>query len=172
MLLKELLEIAESLKYEDPKGFGRKLFNKVMGVASGPYKYKVGDTVSYVMDPPQEGGKGTGKITKLLNGHHYLVNGKPVNQFEITQKITESAMAERHQALQDAIMDEFDLTDSSPRVQQIVDYLIDGKDNDDLDEYLFMHFEDQMPYGTRKARDDDPSNWITDEMSRLFHKYL
>lgn len=85
----KVAELFEGLKYEDPKGFGRKLFNKVMGIPSGPYKYKVGDTVKYEMSPAQEGGSGTGKITKLLDGHHYLVNGKPVNQNEIKAKLEE-----------------------------------------------------------------------------------
>lgn len=85
-------------------------------------------------------------------------------------EIHESKMAERHQALQDAIADEFGLEDTDPMIQKIIAYL-DGKDSAKVDEFLYDHFEDQMPYGTRKARDDDPSNWIADEMSRLFGKY-
>jgi hypothetical protein len=88
------VDLNEALKYEDPKGFGRKLFNKAMGIPSGAYKYKVGDTVKFQMEPSQEGGSGTGKITKLLDGHHYLVNGKPVNQNEIKAKVTEERVDE------------------------------------------------------------------------------
>ena len=84
--------LAEGLKYEDPKGFGRKLFNKAMGIPSGPYKYKIGDTVKYRMEPDQKDGSGEGKISKLLNGHHYLVNGKPVNQNEIKMLVKESSL--------------------------------------------------------------------------------
>lgn len=84
-------ESSKGLQYEDPKSFGRKVFNKFMSIPSGPYKYKIGDVVSYVMQPVQVGGSGTGEITKLLDGHHYLVNGKPVNQNEITKKIQENS---------------------------------------------------------------------------------
>lgn len=40
------------------------------------------------------------------------------------------------------------------------------EDHDDLYEKLFMHYCDsgEMPYGTMKARDGDPFNWITDRL--------
>lgn len=82
--------------------------------------------------------------------------------------LRESKMSERNAELRDAIMNEFDLTDSSPRVQQIVDYLVSNEDSDDLDDYLYDHFFSEMPYGTQKARDGDPSNWIADRMSEIF----
>lgn len=56
---------------------------KVMGKAP-KNAYKVGDEVEYNMSPSQAGGSGKGKITKVLSdGEHYLINGKPVNHFEI-----------------------------------------------------------------------------------------
>lgn len=85
--------------------------------------------------------------------------------------VCESRMSERHADLQDAIMDEFDLTDESRRLKQIMSYLLDNKDSDDLDDYLFMHFEEDMPYGVRKARSGDPKDWIANRMEQLFHKY-
>jgi hypothetical protein len=72
---------------EGLKDFGKKVLNKVMGVPDGEHKYKVGDTVKFEMSPGQAGGSGTGKIEKLLKGHHYLINGKPVNQNEIKSKV-------------------------------------------------------------------------------------
>lgn len=80
----------------------------------------------------------------------------------------ESKMGEKHQDLQDAIMNEFDLEDTDAMVQEIVKYLTDNHNSDKLDSFLFSHFENDMPYGTRKARDGDPSNWIADHMSAIF----
>lgn len=41
-------------------------------------------------------------------------------------------------------------------------------DHDELYEKLFMHYCDtaEMPYGTMKARDGDPFNWITDKLDK------
>lgn len=86
----------------------------------------------------------------------------------LTGSIVESKMAERHQDLQDAIMNEFDLEDNDPMVDEIVKYLTDNHDSDKLDSFLYDHFESQMAYGTRKARDGDPQNWIADRMSEIF----
>lgn len=84
------------------------------------------------------------------------------------KSLAESKMSERHADLMDAIMDEFDLTDTSPKVEQIVAYLVDNADSDDLDDYLYDHFFGEMPYGTQKARDGDPKNWIADRMAEIF----
>jgi hypothetical protein len=68
------------------EGILNKIAGKVMGQAL-THKYKVGDDVSYEMDPPQEGGRGKGKITSVSKaGDHYTVNGKFVNHFEIKKK--------------------------------------------------------------------------------------
>lgn len=82
--------------------------------------------------------------------------------------LTESRISEHDSALRDAIMNEFSLTDKSPRIQQIYDYLVNNADLKGLDEYLYDHFEADMPYGTKKARDGDPGNWIADRMSEIF----
>lgn len=87
---------------------------------------------------------------------------------KINAALSESKMAERHQDLQDAIMNEFDLEDTDPMVDELVKYLTDNHDSDKLDSFLYDHFESDMPYGTRKARDGDPSNWIADRMSEIF----
>jgi hypothetical protein len=67
---------------------------KVMGAPSGAPKYKVGDTVSYEMDPvSQKNGRGTSKIVKLGKDYHYsLENGAYVNQFEIKKVVKEGIM--------------------------------------------------------------------------------
>jgi hypothetical protein len=32
---------------------------------------------------------------------------------------------------------------------------------------LFMYFQEDMPYGTQKARDGDPDEWIADRLCEL-----
>jgi hypothetical protein len=86
----------------------------------------------------------------------------------LTGTVVESKMAERHQDLQDAIMDEFGLEDTDPMVDELVKYLTDNHDSEKIDSFLYDHFEADMPYGTKKARDGDPSNWIADQMSHIF----
>lgn len=87
---------------------------------------------------------------------------------ELLNILSESKMAERHADLQDAIMNEFNLEDTDPMVDEITKYLTDNHDSDKLDDFLYDHFQDQMEYGTRKARDGDPKNWIADRMSEIF----
>ena len=47
-----------------------------------------------------------------------------------------------------------------------------NKDIDQLDDEklmldLFMHFQEEMPYGTQKARDGDPDEYIYDKLEDL-----
>ena len=62
------------------------LVGKIMGVAPEKPKYQIGQRVSYETNPRQpdwkDGGKGSGVITDYKNGH-YMINGQPVNHFEI-----------------------------------------------------------------------------------------
>ena len=44
---------------------------------------------------------------------------------------------------------------------------IDQLDDDKLLEDLYGHFQDQMPYGTQKARDGDPDEFIYDALENL-----
>ena len=80
------------------EGILNKIADKVMGKAP-TNKYKVGDDVSYEMDPPQEGGRGKGKITSVSKaGDHYTVNGKLVNHFEIKKKHNNESVNENQVA--------------------------------------------------------------------------
>ena len=47
--------------------------------------------------------------------------------------------------------------------------LDDGEvnDNEKLYNELFEYFLEDMPYGTQKARDGDPVEWITDHLDYL-----
>ena len=44
---------------------------------------------------------------------------------------------------------------------------IDQLDDEKLLLYLYGHFQDQMPYGTQKARDGDPDEFIYDALEDL-----
>jgi hypothetical protein len=44
---------------------------------------------------------------------------------------------------------------------------IDQLDDPILMEDLYMHFQEQMPYGTQKARDGDPDEYIYDKLEDL-----
>ena len=67
-------------------GILNKIADKIMGVAPEQPKYKIGQKVKYKAIPYQpdweDGGKGIGVITDYKNGH-YIINGNPVNHFEI-----------------------------------------------------------------------------------------
>lgn len=42
-----------------------------------------------------------------------------------------------------------------------------AKREQELDAILYDMLQDEMPYGTRKARDGDPANWIADYFSEM-----
>jgi len=44
---------------------------------------------------------------------------------------------------------------------------IDQLDDEKLMLDLYMHFQDQMPYGTQKARTGDPDEFIYDALENL-----
>ena len=44
---------------------------------------------------------------------------------------------------------------------------IDQLDDPILMQDLYMHFQDQMPYGTQKARTGDPDEFIYDALENL-----
>ena len=82
----------------------------------------------------------------------------------------EGAVKDLHTDLLDAIIDEFNCDDNM--AGRIADWLIDNKDDSKVDEFLYDHYQNEMPYGTMKARDGDPQNWIADHMERTFAKQL
>ena len=46
---------------------------------------------------------------------------------------------------------------------------IEGTDfDDDLYEALYSHWQSEMPYGTQKARDGDPGEWIFDRLMSFY----
>ena len=79
------------------EGIMNKIANKVMGAAPEQPKYKVGQRVKYETSPHQsdwaDGGSGVGVITDYKNGH-YMINGNPVNHFEIKGVVAEGSLNE------------------------------------------------------------------------------
>lgn len=59
--------------------------------------------------------------------------------------------------------------------------MLDDKQRQDLWEYVYNDgdtprfvyedFMEQMPYGTAKARDGDPDNWLADHWDRVLDYY-
>lgn len=84
--------------------------------------------------------------------------------------IAESASSEAHQekleALETAIMDEFNC--DKDMAEKITDYLLHNADPEGVHEYLYDKFESEMPYNVLS---DDPTNWIADHMEHIFSKY-
>lgn len=78
------------------EGIMNTIANKVMGAAPEQPKYQVGQRVKYETNPHQpdwkDGGSGVGVITAYKNGH-YMINGNPVNHFEI-KGVVEQGVAE------------------------------------------------------------------------------
>lgn len=87
-------------------------------------------------------------------------------------KIIESKMSDLHQEKIEALMAELkdDFKCDDDMAEKLVAYLVDNEDDDEVDDLLFSHFESEMPYGTQKARDGDPKNWIANEMERRYSK--
>ena len=44
---------------------------------------------------------------------------------------------------------------------------IEDLDGEELMQDLYSHFQEQMPYGTQKARDGDPDEFIYDKLEDL-----
>ena len=85
--IRELLAKKEAMKKQDvAEGLLNNIADKVMGAAPRQPKYRVGQRVRYETSPHQpdwkDGGSGVGVITDYKNGH-YMINGNPVNHFEI-----------------------------------------------------------------------------------------
>lgn len=78
--------VKESQEQGVKEGIMNKIANKIMGAAPEKPVYKIGQKVKYETHPDQpdwkDGGRGVGVITDYKNGH-YMINGNPVNHFEI-----------------------------------------------------------------------------------------
>lgn len=62
---------------------------------------------------------------------------------------------------------------TAAQIEQLLAFRNGFREYDDLDadirEYLFCHFCDsgEMPYGTAKARDGDPDEWIINTVTNM-----
>ena len=88
----------------------------------------------------------------------------------IKTPVAESAMSDLHlektEALMAAIKDELDTDDDM--AEKIVDYLVNNKDPEGVQEFLYDKFESEMPYNVMT---DDSSDWIANHMEHLFKDY-
>lgn len=86
------------------------------------------------------------------------------------KNLAESASSDAHQdrieALESAIVDE--LKCDMDMAEKIVGYLLHNEDDDEVNDFLYNAFQEEMPYNVKS---DDPSNWIANHMERLFSKY-
>lgn len=103
------------------EGILSKISDKIMGTAPEKPKYKVGQEVSYVTSPHQpswkDGGKGRGKIESYSNGH-YMINGNPVNHFEIKK------VHEKNESIDLAEEDWADILEGQS-LDSIVEFMLD-----------------------------------------------
>lgn len=49
--------------------------------------------------------------------------------------------------------------------REVADFKAGGEINDDLYHALYDYYFDDMPYGTKKARDGDPYEWVSDRLA-------
>lgn len=54
------------------------------------------------------------------------------------------------------------------KIIQIIEGEMEVYDDDNLYDKLFEHYMDEMPYGTQKARDGDPYEWIFEHLVNDF----
>ena len=50
------------------------------------------------------------------------------------------------------------------QIIRIIEGEVDLYDDEDLSEKLYEYYMDDMPYGTQKARDGDPYEWIYEHL--------
>jgi hypothetical protein len=53
-------------------------------------------------------------------------------------------------------------------LQELTDFTLGYDVSEKTDEYLYNHFAPEMPYGTQKARDGDPIEWVVLRMENIF----
>lgn len=54
------------------------------------------------------------------------------------------------------------------KIIQIIEGEMEVYDDDNLYDKLFEYYMDEMPYGTQKARDGDPCEWIFEHLVNDF----
>lgn len=75
------------------------------------------------------------------------------------------SMIQEATTLQDAIASEFNLKAGDPMIKELVKYLMSNHDSEAIDDFLYDHFEADMPYNVKT---DDPRDWIANHMVKIF----
>jgi len=90
--------------------------------------------------------------------------------------LAESKMSERHQDLQDAVAEYFNLDDGDKMVLRIVDYLNgEGPELKSTYKYVLDALTSMIPPGAKeelKAREEDPEKWVEAKLNRQFWSLL
>ena len=89
---------------------------------------------------------------------------------QLSPKVHESVMSEKHAELFDKLQNDFGTDDEM--TQKIMDWLLGNDEDKDVEPFLYDHFFDEMPYGVKKARAGDPSEWISDHMAAMYRKEM
>ena len=64
-------------------------------------------------------------------------------------------------------LDEYDTVKNILIKHKVLHLDIDQLDDEALMQDLYSHFQEEMPYGTQKARDGDPDEFIYDRLEDL-----
>jgi len=64
-------------------------------------------------------------------------------------------------------LDEYDTVKNILIKHNVLNKEIEDLDDPELLLDLYSHFQDQMPYGTQKARDGDPDEFIYDALENM-----
>ena len=64
-------------------------------------------------------------------------------------------------------LDEYDTVKNILIKHKVLHLDIDQLDDEALMQDLYSHFQEEMPYGTQKARDGDPDEFIYDALENM-----
>jgi hypothetical protein len=119
-----------------------------------------------------------GFMVREENGHIYTVapdaQGLPIGYLPAQQGVAESAELNTMLKYAGVPVKESVLTDSTGSTlehikntfrRDVKDFTQTGNMSDPLYDALYDYYFDDMPYGTKKARDGDPYEWISDRFA-------
>jgi hypothetical protein len=103
------------------------------------------------------------------------IEDEPLSYQERSWNVRESNDLDRMRGLAGLAINENVLTDSTGSTLQhikdtfkrdVKDFTATGEMSDHLFQALYDYYFDDMPYGTRKARDGDPYEWVSDRFAQ------
>lgn len=85
----------------------------------------------------------------------------------LLRSILESEKSKAVEQLVQSIGSEFGVNYETS--QRIADWMINDRDDKEVDELLYNHYSERMPYSVKS---EDPSDWIANTVTREFKKEL